>query len=267
MIVIGILLNGLIVKQQINHNQINERVDDLETNTKGKITELAVSVINTKQDFSQQISSVSEEISYLKAETKDDFSDIIEDSINSVVTIRTLYSQGTGFAITNDGYIVTNAHVIANDEGNLANLIQAITNNKEIHDVEFVGSIGEWDLALLKIQGDFDPMNLGNSNNLELGEKVIAIGNPQGFQFSVTDGIISALHRTGTNGFDAYIQTNTELNPGNSGGPLINKEGEVIGMNNFKLIDSEGLGFALESNYIKNGINEISNELLNQTLI
>ena len=105
-------------------------------------------------------------------------------------------------------------------------------------------------------------MELSDSNEVQVGEKVIAIGNPLGLQFSVTEGIVSNLHMKGTNNLDAYIQTDAALNPGNSGGPLINKQGEVIGMNNFKIGGSEGLGFALESNYIKQVINEIANDVL-----
>ena len=86
-------------------------------------------------------------------------------------------------------------------------------------------------------------------------------------QFSVTEGIVSAVHRTGPSQLESYIQTDAALNPGNSGGPLINKQGEVIGINNFKIGTGENLGFALESNYIIEAINSISEEFLNQTLI
>ena len=123
------------------------------------------------------------------------------------------------------------------------------------------------DLALLKIDGSYERIRLGNSNNVQAGEKVIAIGNPLGLQFSVSQGIVSAIHREGPNGLEAYIQTDAALNPGNSGGPLINKEGRVIGINNCKVGGSESLGFALESNFIKEGINEIALISLNQTLI
>ena len=98
-------------------------------------------------------------------------------------------------------------------------------------------------------------------------EKVIAIGNPLGLQFSVSEGIVSAVHRQGPSQTNSYIQTDAALNPGNSGGPLINKQGKVIGINNFKVGGGESLGFALESNYIENIVNQIALEKLNQTLI
>ena len=108
---------------------------------------------------------------------------------------------------------------------------------------------------------------LGNSDKVQVGEKVIAIGNPLGLQFSVSQGIISAVHRIGINGIEAYLQTDAALNPGNSGGPLINTQGKVIGINNFKIGSGENLGFALESNYIIDSVNDIYFQLFNETLI
>jgi S1-C subfamily serine protease len=95
---------------------------------------------------------------------------------------------------------------------------------------------------------------------LKVGEKVIAIGNPLGLSFSVTEGIISALDRVGPNNLAEYIQTDVSLNPGNSGGPLINTRGKVVGINNFKIGDAESLGFALESNSIRDSINDLAGE-------
>jgi S1-C subfamily serine protease len=274
MVVSGILLNGIIVKQQINHNELKEEIASLRQQTNDKINELAINLINTKyalnqnlSKINQDLSSVSEQVGVLKAETNSDFSEIIEKIIYSVVTIRTFSAQGTGFIISDQGYLVTNAHVIATEQGELSQIIQVIKTNGEEYTAEFIGAISQLDLALLKIEGDQKPIELADSSKVQIGEKVIAIGNPQGYQFSVTDGIVSAINRDGLNNMGAYIQTNAELNPGNSGGPLINTQGQVIGMNNFKLVNSEGLGFALESNKIKEGVNQISQEKLNQTLI
>ena len=123
------------------------------------------------------------------------------------------------------------------------------------------------DISLLKIEGVFEKLNFADSDNIEVGENVIAIGNPLGLQFSVSQGIVSAIHREGPNGIEAYIQTDAALNPGNSGGPLINKQGRVIGINNFKVGGSESLGFALESDFIEETINEIALEELGKILI
>ena len=258
LVILAILLNGLIVKQSIDYNNLNNKIINLQADTQNKLNELTQSVIETQTTVKES----QEELILLKASAGEDFSGIIEDSISSVVTIRTDIGQGTGFIINKEGYIVTNAHIL---EG--GRIIQAITSEQEIIDATFIGYDINFDIALLKIPGNYKAFKLGNSDEIQIGEKVIAIGNPLGLQFSVSEGIISAIHRLGINNINAYIQTDAALNPGNSGGPLINKQGEVIGINNFKIIDSESLGFALESNYIEEIVNQIAQEELNQTLI
>ena len=266
MIVSSISLYSLFIKQNMDYNLLNQEIKDAQSN----IHTLTETVIQTKESLGSlnlQIGSISQEMSLLKASAGEDFSGIIEDAVKSVVTISTNAGQGTGFIISDEGYIVTNAHVLADEFGRLASIIQARTYEQKIINAEFIGYDGNFDVALLKISGDYDSLRLGNSNNNQIGEKVIAIGNPLGLQFSVTEGIISGIHRRGINGIEAYVQTDAALNPGNSGGPLINKQGKVIGINNFKISGGENLGFALESNYLKNIINEISEQALNQTLI
>ena len=100
---------------------------------------------------------------------------------------------------------------------------------------------------------------LADSDDVVVGEKVIAIGNPLGLSYTVTEGIVSAVNREGPNGLKDYIQTDVTLNPGNSGGPLINRDGEVIGVANFKVGGAEALGFALESNVVRETVNRIAN--------
>ena len=107
---------------------------------------------------------------------------------------------------------------------------------------------------------NYNYLKFDDSSKLQVGEKTIAIGNPLGLSFSVSEGIISALKREGPNNIPAYIQIDVPLNRGNSGGPLINKNGKVIGINNFKLQNSENLGFSLESNYAVEAINKIFSE-------
>jgi len=266
MVISGILLFTLFARQEINYNSLRTETSDI----KSKLTELTTNILQTKEELNSlgsQIGSIDEDIDLLKASASSDFSGIIEGAIKSVVTIRTNVGQGTGFIISDEGYIVTNAHVLADKEGRLALGIQAITYEQETFEVDFIGYDGDYDIALLKIGGDYDSLRFADSDDVQIGEKVIAIGNPLGLQFSVTEGIVSAVHRTGINKQEVYIQTDAALNPGNSGGPLINKEGRVIGINNFKVGSGESLGFALESNYIEEIINEISEEALNLILV
>src|SRR3989344_8811974 len=196
------------------------------------------------------------EISLLKS-GQGDFSAVIEEAVKGVVGVSTDVSLGSGFLVTDKGYVVTNYHVIDD-----SNEINVITYDRGIFVAEFIGADLKRDLALLKIDGDHDFLQIGDSDSLQVGNKVIAIGNPLGLSFSVSEGIISGLDRRGPNGLTEYIQTHVSLNPGNSGGPLINTNGEVVGINNFKISNTEGLGFALESNAIKTSVNKIANKTI-----
>jgi S1-C subfamily serine protease len=262
MIITAVLLNGIIVKQQINHNELSDRIDNLQADTQNKLNELTKDLIETKNSFISLDKSLTSELNELKASTSSDFSGIIENSIKSVVTVRTDIGQGTGFIIREDGYIVTNAHVLSGGRS-----VYVLDYGQNEHLTELVGYDIDWDIALLKIQGNYPKLELEDSDEIHVGEKVIAIGNPLGLQFSVSEGIVSAVDRIGMNEIAGYIQTDAALNPGNSGGPLINTKGKVIGINNFKVGSGESLGFALESNYIKKAINEISQQKLEADLI
>ena len=261
MITNSIVIYSILAKQDSNYKTLNQKIIELQTDTQSKINELSNGLIQTKEAVSGLNQSLKSEISLLKAYSED-FSGIIDGVVKSVVTIRTNVGQGTGFIITDDGYIVTNAHVLVGGRK-----VEAITYDQMIFNANFIGYDGDFDIALLKIPGDYGGLNFENSNNIQVGEKVIAIGNPLGLQFSVSEGIVSAIHRTGLNELEVYIQTDAALNPGNSGGPLINKRGKVIGINNFKVGGGESLGFALESNYIKKAVNDIAEQTLNQTLL
>ncbi len=265
MITVGILINTIIVKQQINHNELLNKINYLESDTQNKINELSESLIETKNklnSLTNQIISIDQQMDDLKNSVSEDFSKIVENSINSVVTVKTDAGQGTGFIITKDGFIVTNAHVLSGGK-----TVKVITSEQKEVKTSFIGYDSDFDLALLKITGEYSPLKLADSDNVQIGERVIAIGNPLGLQFSVTQGIVSGIHRKGPNNLEVYIQTDAALNPGNSGGPLINSNGKVIGINNFKSGSAESLGFALESNYIKEVINRISLEKINKTIL
>ena len=262
MILTSIFVYMIFIKQNINYNLLNQKIINLRTDTQNQISILADNLMQTQELVEESQEALQLEMDLLKASAGEDFSGIIENSIKSVVIIKTNLGQGTGFIIDSEGYIVTNYHV-------MENVVSAgiYTYDSEMHKVNLIGYNSNLDIALLKIPGDYDSLELADSDDIQIGEKVIAIGNPLGLQFSVSGGIVSNIHQIGPTGIKAYIQTDAALNPGNSGGPLINKQGKVIGINNFKIKETEGLGFALESNYIKDAVNTISQQALNQTLM
>src|SRR3989339_400261 len=257
-LVSSILTYVLFARMELNYNKLSDQITGLQTDTQVKLNDLTENAMKTKEELGTlgiQLGSMDEEFSLLKASASADFSGIIEDAVKSVVTIRTDVGQGTGF-------IITNAHILSG-----GSRINAITYDQKVIDAQFVGYDALFDIAILKIEGDYNVLNFANSDNVQIGEKVIAIGNPLGLQFSVSEGIVSAVHREGISELNSYIQTDAALNPGNSGGPLINKNGEVIGINNFKINTGESLGFALESNYIIESVNKIGQNSINKTLI
>ena len=267
MIVSIILISGLAVKQTSDNNKLANEINKLQADTQSKLNELTENILLVKEDIKQtkenltEIGTIRKEFDLLKASSGEDFSSIIDESLKGVVTIKTNVAQGTGFLISSDGYIVTNAHMLSG-----ASEVQITTFDEKKIPAELIGYNAELDIALLKISGDYSFLEFDDSNNVRVGEKVIAIGNPLGLQFSVTEGIVSGIHRSGINELEAYVQTDAALNPGNSGGPLINKNGKIIGINNFKLGSGESLGFALESNYIKDAVNAISQEKLGREI-
>ena len=155
---------------------------------------------------------------------------------------------GSGFVISTDGLIVTNNHVIEKAISIQVGFADGIESKASL-----VGTDPSSDIAILKVfDGDLKPLTFANSDLLEPGQIAIAIGNPMGLQHTVTTGVVSATGRTlrATNGrlIDHIIQTDAALNPGNSGGPLVNSEGKVIGVNTAVVSSAQGLCFAVSSN-------------------
>ncbi len=253
-------VSQLRASQETINKELTENLDDFRSESQYKTNELTKELTKQRIDFQQAIAlqqnDFSQQIEVLKA-SQQDFSGIIENVIKGVVSVGTDKSAGTGFIVHSSGYVVTNNHVIQGGQ-----YVKILTYNDKIYDAQVIGTDPVADLALLKVNGVFDHLSLGNSSNVSVGEKVIAIGNPLGLSFTVTSGIVSALHRVGSNGLATYIQTDVTLNPGNSGGPLIDTKGKVIGINNFKIGSAEGLGFALESNVIKKVVNSLANKTI-----
>ncbi|MBN2032255.1 MAG: DegQ family serine endoprotease [Deltaproteobacteria bacterium] len=155
-------------------------------------------------------------------------------------------SLGTGFIIDRQGYILTNNHVVE-----MADEIKVKLSDGKEYEAKIVGRDPKTDLALIKIESDegLQPLPLGDSEKLEVGEWVVAIGNPFGLGNTVTAGIVSAKYRQiGASSYDNFIQTDASINPGNSGGPLLNTSGEVVGINTAIFSQSGGnigIGFAI----------------------
>lgn len=156
---------------------------------------------------------------------------------------------GSGFIISEDGYIVTNEHVVAGADTIFVNFDGKKTSKNSLK-ARVIGTDPETDIALLKVDVDYKlpALEFGDSDALEVGEWVLAIGNPFGLSSTVTAGILSAKGRNIQSGpYDNFLQTDASINPGNSGGPLINMEGDVIGINTAILASGQGLGFAIPS--------------------
>lgn len=157
---------------------------------------------------------------------------------------------GSGFVISSDGYVVTNNHVIEGSQIIIVTFSDGLEYNATL-----IGTDPSTDIAILKVyDGDFKPLQFANSSLLEPGQIAIAIGNPLGLQHTVTTGVVSATGRSlrAINGrlIDDVIQTDAALNPGNSGGPLLNSEGKVIGVNTAVISAAQGLCFAVSSNLV-----------------
>ena len=183
--------------------------------------------------------------------------DLTEKFGEGVVLVQTPGGLGSGFIVNENGFCVTNYHVVEK-ETRIATTIfhrgeDGSFNRRRIDDVRIVALNPFFDLALLQIpvQKDltFKPTFLAADDDLQEGEEVFAIGNPLGLERSVSQGIIGTKNRNFRG--QVYIQTTAEINPGNSGGPLFNAKGEVIGVTNMKLLFAEGLGFAIPTPYLK----------------
>ena len=191
-------------------------------------------------------------------EERSPFGDLFDDIFPRHLVPRRRYriqSAGSGFVIHKAGYIITNAHVVARTQDP-----KVIFVDKHEYDARLIAADQDHDLAVLKIEVDkpLPHLKLGRSDDLMVGETVIAIGNPFGYENTVTAGIVSALDRqlvfSGDQGEVTYrglIQTDAAINPGNSGGPLLNVLGELVGINSAIRGDAENMGFAIPVNQLR----------------
>ena len=240
---IDVIDTGLTSFRKKNEQEIdtlNSLIDEIEKQSDIKLNELK------------------EEISTIQVESSD-FSAIIDDIVNSVVSVGTNKGQGSGAIIDDRGFIVTNYHVI---DG--ASTIRVLTYDGKVYDAALIGYNDVADVAVIKVNAELQGLRFGDSDDVKVGERVIALGNPAGLSFTVTEGIVSAVHRPGPNGLNIYLQTDVPINPGNSGGPLVDANSRIIGLNNFKISGFEGLGFAIESNAVKQVTDDVISQYLSQ---
>src|SRR5262249_33546790 len=169
---------------------------------------------------------------------------------------------GSGVVVTNEGHIITNNHVVTDRQGRSVDQIEVQLADGRTKKARLVGADEQVDLAVLKIdEPGVKPLKLADSDDVQPGDFVLAIGNPLGFEETVTDGIISSQGRPNrSDAFADLLQTNAAINPGNSGGPLINLRGEVIGINTVIASTSggsQGLGFAIPSNTVRTALESV----------
>ena len=264
-------ITGLSQKTEENIGDLKSDISKLGSNLSAQLALLDNALGNFKKQNEQDVKTLSNLIDQieqqsnirldeLKTEVKNikiksaDFSAIVDDVLQSVVSISTDKGQGSGVIIDSKGYVITNVHVI-----NGASTIRVHTYSGDKYDVsELVGYSLEADIALLKINAPgLKPLSFGDSDDLKVGENVIAAGNPAGLSFTVTEGIVSAFRAF--NSLD-YVQTDVPINPGNSGGPLVNTKGEIVGINNFKVGGFESLGFAISSNEVRSVASKVISE-------
>ncbi|RCW41906.1 S1C family serine protease [Paenibacillus prosopidis] len=171
---------------------------------------------------------------------------------------------GTGFFFESTGYILTNQHVVGESD----QIKVIVQGYDEPFTAELLGSSYELDLAVLKVKGDkaFPTLPLGNSDNINIGDWVVAIGNPYGFDHTVTVGVLSAKERPigiqdtqGERKYEHLLQTDASINPGNSGGPLLNVNGEVVGINTAVSSQAQGIGFAIPTSTIQEVLDNLKN--------
>ena len=260
---VGHLEAGVTAKLDLLQNETRSNQEALEyrIESKDKVLEQAVRSIRDEYQVRIQtlLKTVTEieqksnvELDDLKKQLEDtsnlpkDFSGVVDRALTSIVSVTTDKALGSGAIISTDGFIVTNNHVV---EG--AKSVSITLRSGKVYGAKVIYKTADNDLAFLKIQeSNLQVLDFANSDLLKPGEKVIALGNPGGLQFSATEGIVSALHRTvGT--FRDVLQIDATIEQGSSGGPLINKYGKIIGITSFRVKGQDNLGFAIPSNTVK----------------
>lgn len=249
---IGALIGGLIVGSislyYLNTVDLTDNTNNINTNTS------LIEAINTRDDPPTTVEAIAELVTptVVGIET-------VEITQDMFMRNREVAGVGSGFIITSDGYILTNQHVVTD---NPKKITVSLKDGNSL-EADLIWSDATLDLAVIKIEASNLPVAvLGNSESLSVGQMAVAIGNPLGLTFerTVTSGIVSALNRSiidGSTIAEDLIQTDASINKGNSGGPLLDKNGNVIGINTYKISSGEGMGFAIPINIAKPIVKQI----------
>ena len=255
---IGAVLGGFLVFSLLG-SSINNGNSNNSSNNNSKEKNKSVINIDPSDDITMERAVVKKSIdSVVGITTK------TKSTQNTIFGPQTGYVEGVGSGsiVTKDGYILTNSHVVSNGDASEINVL--FSNNKSLK-AELVWNDTTLDLAVIKVNANnLNPIDLGDSDEINVGDRAVAIGNPLGLelQSTVTSGIISGLNRTVSfeNGaqMDGLMQTDAAINAGNSGGALLNSKGELIGINTAKAGNSDGIGFAIPVNLAKKVVDQIS---------
>ena len=219
-------------------------------------TPQTIPAFNPSQSLAPLVESLSGAVVNITTSTAQTMQPMAPFGLNMETPIPT--GQGSGFLISNDGYILTNYHVIDGADS----LTVKLANDEE-YTGSVIGYDDSIDVALIKIEADtpFPYIKLGNSDAVRVGDYAVAIGNPFGLSHTVTMGIISAKERViGSGPYDNYLQTDASINPGNSGGPLFNLQGEVVGINTAINPRAQGIGFSLPINKVTSILEDLKED-------
>ncbi|MBW2971950.1 trypsin-like peptidase domain-containing protein [Candidatus Woesearchaeota archaeon] len=237
-------------------NQLDTKLQDYNYQSMRRDAQLSDSIQKSSNHSLSELATFSQQLNQFR-EASVDFSQVIPSAISAVVTIGSrgngyFNTAGSGVFISNEGYVVTNYHVVDD-----LSRITVRTHDDAEYTANIVGKDEDWDIAVIKLQtekNDFERLQWADSSKAKVGDPVIAVGNPVGFESTVTQGIISNTKRLIPGDVEIYyLQTDVAINAGNSGGPLIDKDGKIVGIATLKYAGTgfEGLSFALRSNDVQ----------------
>lgn len=262
---------GSFLFSRIDGNSSDENITKTEVTESVKVIEEESSVISVAKDASESVVSIviTKDVPLYEDNSYDSFEDFFlnNGTRNQIGTEQQQVGAGTGFFVSSDGLIVTNRHVVQDEDAGYT----VILNDGTKFEAEVLGRDTLLDIAFIEVKDsdqDFNPLDLGKSDSLKVGQKVIAIGNALGeFSNSVSLGIVSGLGRnivasdeSGANASRLYdvIQTDASINPGNSGGPLLDIEGNVIGVNVAVATQAENISFAIPIDYVADLVDRLN---------